>query len=203
MKRIYWLSAILFGLTLFAISPLNAGVEVTPAKDGGDVVFDSVILSAGTGTGDAVVGGVLDVNTTQYSTPADTTEHDAISYTLPANTLNADDKVLRVRVFGRTAANANTKTAKLYFNGTVLNTMSGTYNAATWVLRAEIIRQGAGDQMAIPDIAVLNAISYGISGFSTPAADETTDLIIKVTAQNGTAAAADVIVEGMIVELLN
>ena len=72
-------------------------------------------IRAGDGTGTAQLGGVLDVNTTQYSTPADTDPHDAITYTIPANTINTDGKIIRMKAFGTTAANANNKNFRLYF----------------------------------------------------------------------------------------
>ena len=77
-------------------------------------------IRAGGGTGTAQLGGVLDVNTTEYSTPADTVEHDAMTYTIPANTLNENGKTIRVIVWGSTAANANIKQYRIRLAGDTL-----------------------------------------------------------------------------------
>ena len=57
---------------------------------------------------------------TSTSTGADTTETDLQSYTLPANVLGTNGRAIRIRAWGDTAANGNTKTIRLKFGGTTL-----------------------------------------------------------------------------------
>jgi hypothetical protein len=166
----------------------------------GSVLPNGTAIDAGTGTADAVLGGVLTVNTTQASTTAVVTEEDLWTYSLPANTLSANNKAVRITVFGRTAANANNKDIKLYFAGTVVAARSGAFNAQVWMLTATVIRTGASAQLAIGQGST-NTDDRNTR--TTPAGDTTTALTIKMTGQNGTASANDIIFDGATVELLN
>ena len=80
---------------------------------------DTIIAGAGSGT--AKLGGVLDANTTTFSSPEDTVENDAISYTLPANTLNTDGKIVRIKAWGQAATNVNVKTVRIYLRTITVN----------------------------------------------------------------------------------
>jgi hypothetical protein len=146
------------------------------------------------------VSGVLTTTTTSAGTTAVTTEEDLFSYSLPANVLSANAKAVRILAFGRTAANGNTKTIKLYFGGTVVASRSGAFNGQDWFLSATVIRTSASAQLAIGQGSVN---SDDRNTRSTPAGDTTTALTIKMTGQNGTAAANDIIFDGATVEALN
>lgn len=167
-----------------------------PRKDGVPVI------PKGTGTATAVPSGVLVVNVTQAGTAGDTAETDLWTYSLPANTLSANGKGVRVRAWGTVGANGNTKSIRPYFGGTSLRLLSTTSNAGAWVCEWEIYRTGASAQKGV----VVNAITgtaLGISAVS-PAADTTAAIIIKLTGQNDAAAAAnDIVLEGARVEALN
>ena len=65
----------------------------------------------------------------------------------------------------------------------------------------EVIRGGVGSQHA----TFVRATNGGVNGVvgSSPTEDETTALIVKVTAQNAVAVEADIVVDGMTWELLN
>ena len=156
--------------------------------------------TAGGGTGEATIGGVLNSNTTQYSTPADTDQHDAMTYTLPANTLNSDGKTLRIIAFGKTGANANTKTIRIWFDGASSIGIVTTSSGGGWKLELLVARDGVGSQKRIGSSVLATASG---SQYGDDTADETAGIIIKTTAQNGTASAGDVLVECMLVELLN
>ena len=154
------------------------------------------------GTTQAKISGVLDVNTTTFSSPADTVENDAITYTLPANTLNTDGKMLRIEVFGTLGVNANAKTVRLYLGSTELSAdESTTQSGKVWRMNATVIRTGVGTQKSIYSASVSTA-DFQDRYFSITE-DETTALVVKVTAQSAIGDAADIVVEGMITELLN
>ena len=150
------------------------------------------------------IAGVLDVNTTQYSTPADTDTHDAVTYTLPAGTLSIDGKTVRVKAFGEFAANGNTKTVGVNFGTTgSLFTASSTPNNTDWTLEVDIIRTGVGGQKTIGFVRGVTTTSSGRAYYWAISEDETVAIDIAITVKNGTATAGDVVFEGMIVELLN
>jgi hypothetical protein len=150
----------------------------------------------------ATASGVLTVNTTAVGTNADTNEKDLWSYTLPANTLNANGKALRIRVILTTAANANNKTCTLYFGATTLK-LHGPLasNAQTWLFEAIVYRTGASAELATTQGHVAATLMTTVT--NTPAADTTAGIVIRVTGTNGTAVANDILFRSAIVELLN
>jgi hypothetical protein len=159
------------------------------------------------GTIAKTLGGVLTVNTTQTATAANTTETDLWTYSLPANALSADGKGVRITVFGTTAATANTKNIRLYFGSTVLESGGAlALNGNAWRVVAEVYRTGASAQLASALATV--SINDGSTGtartrLTTPAETLSGAITIKVTGQNGTAAANDIVFRGAIVEALN
>jgi hypothetical protein len=160
-------------------------------------------LPVGGGTATAQVSGVLSVNTTEASTGADTNETDLWTYSLPANTLNANGKSVRIRAWGSCAATANNKTIRLYFGATVLRIVANAaaINNGTWHVDAVVVRTAATAQTA----SAWKWEPIGGIGMSTTTPAETlaSAVAIKVTGQNGTAAANDVVFSGAIVEVLN
>lgn len=146
-------------------------------------------------------GNQLTSNSTSAGTIADTNETDLWSYTLPANSLTDNGRGVRISVLVTNAANANTKTTKLYVAGTnVLTSASLTAapNGTDYVATFTVIRTGAATQ-----------IGYGIHGLGTTfqaksnlvlAGDTAAGIIIKVSGQNGTAAANDIVFKHASVE---
>ena len=147
------------------------------------------------------VSGVLNVNTTQYSTPADTSAHDAITYDIPANALSYNGRTVRVKAYGSFGATGDSKTVTLYFGSTAIATATSSGNAKDWVLQAEVVRTGAATQKGIGD-GVADATQAAVA-YTGPTEDTTAAITAKIVAQNAVANAADIVVEGMIVELLN
>lgn len=167
------------------------------------VLAGSATLPVGTGTATAKVSGVLTVSTTQAGTGANTDETDLWSYSLPANTLNVNGKGVRVSVSVVYAANANTKTAKLYFGSHVV-TLTPTTTAANNISGYHIInviRTGASAQIRF-GIGTIGTAPQAVS-MQTPAEDTTAAITIKVTGQNGSAVANDIVFRGAIVEVIN
>jgi hypothetical protein len=162
-------------------------------------------LPVGSGTATAQVSGVLSVNTTQAGTGADTNETDLWTYSLPANTLNVDGKTLRVTVSGDNAANANAKTVKFYFGSTaVFISNAATTNPASWSATYVITRTGASAQLLVRVLSIYGAGAVVANPVtSTPAEATTGAITLKVTGQNGIAAANDIVFKGAVVEVMN
>jgi len=149
--------------------------------------------------------GVISVNTTQAANSG-TSETDLMSYTIPANVLDHDGAGIRVTAWGVTAATANNKTIKVYFDGTAaLSTGASTLNNYGWTATFLAFRTGVGAQDLWTEIraGAITAITTTLSasGVATDAADETAAIIVKVTGQSATAS-NDIIQHGMIVEIL-
>lgn len=147
------------------------------------------LSTAGTGTATFYPEGRLYSTGTAVSTGANTTETTGATYTIPANTLSANGQALRFRVYGTTGATANNKTVQIYFGGTsVYTTGAVAANAKPWFLNLTVIRTAAGAQTIVVE-GQFNAAA--VAAVTTATKDETTDLIIKNTMTNGTAAATD------------
>lgn len=157
----------------------------------------------GSGTGTASVGGTLSLQVNQLSFGADTTEDDGHSYTLPANSLDHNGAAVKLSIYGSTAATGNSKRLKLWFGGTAIyDTGAVAANNKSFQLSALITRVSVGNQKAIIS-GHFNGSVVTASAVVATTKDETTALILKDTAQCGTAAAGDILLEGFMVEALN
>lgn len=181
------------------INTLGTAQAVTGVKTFND---GSALVKCGTGSGTRNPSGVISITTTAVATGADTNETDAASYTLPANSLSANGKGVRVKAWGTTAGNGNNKTLQFYFGGTsVYTTGAVAANAKNWFVEATIIRTGAGAQ----DIAINGHFNGSIivaSNITTAAKDETATQVIKFTLTNGSSSASDIVLEGATIEFL-
>lgn len=159
--------------------------------------------NAGTGTETFRADGIINVDTTAGSTAANTTETTLITYSLPANSLDANGKGVRIRVTGQTANNANTKTVRLYFGTTVLfsNDITTAPNNQSWEFDAVVIRTSATTQKCISRGTV--GVAPQTTTYTGAGETLTSGVTIKVTGQNGTAMASDITAQMMIVEYLN
>lgn len=156
-------------------------------------------LYGGFGTGVTYLpGGVLSSQITPVSNVS-TTETDLMSYTLPANALSADGKGVRVTAFGTSAANGNTKTARLYFGATLVATQVFTSSASSWHIVADIVRTGAATQTA--GAYIITALFVGTTFTTAPTETLSGAVVIKATGQSGTGS-SDVTQTGMLVEAL-
>lgn len=165
----------------------------------------NIIGSAGvSATGQRIVNGVTSKTVSKAngasSTTAVTTQEDLKTYTIPANTLKPGQR-LRLRAFGTTAANANSKTIRLWFGGNSIVDHNGTWNALPWVMEAVI------------DVKASNSQDYNGNAFVSATAlttrqgsltvTDTSTIIVKCTGQNGTASAGDITCNGFSVELID
>lgn len=159
-------------------------------------------LTVGTGTATVTPLGLLTTSVTATCTTAVTTEETLWQYTLPANSLATNGRGVRITIFGSFGATANGKTVRMYFGGSQLYAAASTaINNGPWSYRGEVMRTGATTQVG-------NGLLHGgqatqfIQTTNAPAETLTSAVIIKVTGQNGTAAANDICVKSAAVEAL-
>jgi hypothetical protein len=157
-------------------------------------------VAAGGGSDPAKVGGILHVNTTAVGTDADTALKNLMVYVLPANTLNADNKGLKITAVLKTAANGNDKTILLKFGDTMIDTGAQAWNAEKIVLTAYVFRTGAGTQDSWVQLVRIGGNTVAINALTN---DETGGITIQLTGQNGTGTANDIVAESLTVEFLN
>lgn len=141
---------------------------------------------------------------TQTGNDANTNEKDLGTYALPANTLASDGQSIRMKAWGTLAANSNSKTVRLYFGG---HTTSFTTSSATdvkWLIESTLMRYQVGGQRRLNLFSIGASSATGGAGstVSTAAQDETTSLTLKVTGQSGTAAANNIVMDGLLIEFL-
>lgn len=138
----------------------------------------------------------------QYDTKdiASAAETDAHSYTLPANTLNANGRVVKVTAWGTFGSAAATRTLKVYIGATAFTIYTGTSSSNKWFAVAYIIKTGANTQDAT---GALVAIS-GVTGcfFGTAAITDTADIVLKTTITGSGGTAGEITEEGFLVEVV-
>jgi len=163
----------------------------------------------GTSTATIKVSGNLTCQTFNDSgaiTGANTTETDLATYTLPAGAMDSsvsgvsNRSGVHVYAWGTTAANANTKTIRLKFDGTTLksNTVTTAPNALDWYFDLHLHRYDSTNQTGIVKMWV-STNDQGTNVLS-PTATLSTAIIIKVTGQNGTASSGDISLRGFCVD---
>ena len=145
---------------------------------------------------------IADVNITAVGTDANTDEKDLITYSLPANSLSADGKGVRITAWGTVAANGNTKTIRLKFGATVISVIGPSeMSVLDWRIDGLVIRTGAATQDAMAT-EMLDTAAQDTT-ITTPTETLNGAVVIKITGLNGTASANDIVAEGMLVEYLN
>lgn len=161
-----------------------------------------MLINAGGGS-DTVYPMGAKVSTTAGSTTAVNTEETLITYTLPASSLSTTNRGLRVKVAGTTAANANTKTIRLYFGATVLmtNDITAAPNNTSWEMEYEIYRTSATTEKAVARGSVGSVAQT--TAYLGVGETLTSSKTIKVTGQNGVASAGDITAQFLSVTFIN
>lgn len=135
--------------------------------------------------------GDMYLNTNLGSVSCGTSETDLYTYTVPANALVANSNGLRMSVKGNFAANANSKTIKVYFGGSQIAGLAVTLNGSGWEIEVEayVTTFAASPSTSIIDTFVkVTAGDGSVSYVRTPALvsvskDLGADQVFKVTGQ--------------------
>jgi hypothetical protein len=141
--------------------------------------------------------------TTTLCTGANQTETDLWTYTLPASpaSFGADGRGIRITAWGLNAANSNVKTWKIHFGAATYTFTSGATNGTTSVGQLTVTRANAAAAQVYLGLGWVGAaVATPASGLLT--VDTTAAVILKVSAQNGTANANDACLRGVFVERL-
>lgn len=190
------------GLTVDGAGSFANSVDVTGALA---MASASSSVKVGASSETARLGGVINTDSTQAATGANTTDTTLFTYTLPANALDADGRVIKFTAWGSFAANGNTKTVRLKFNGAAgssIMAFSGTPNNQNWVLQGTVIRTGSNAQDFF-GTSVLGPTAATNATFGTATVTDNAAIDLAVTAQNGSSSANDIVYEGSLIEFLN
>ena len=161
---------------------------------------------AGWSTFGATVSARIFSNFTPVGTANGVGEHDLMTWTLPAGTLNVDGIGLHVIGWGKTVSNANAKILRAYFGARItIGDMAFTINeAGSWLADYWLIRSSATSQRTGSTVQCGpsgSAVTMQSCSVVSPAAEILANaLTIKFTGNTQTA--NDITQEGMIVTLL-
>lgn len=171
------------------------------------IVFlkNAFAVAVGSGTASATVGGTLSSSTTAVST-TDLLEDTLASYSLPANTLAVNGRGVRITVTCTFAANANAKTARVYFGSSVValsTSLAASPSNLTWHAVYTVFRTGAATQYA-SGLSVLSGVGAAQATSQTPVAPTETlsgAVLIKVTG-SGPTTIGDITLTSFLVEAI-
>ncbi len=157
-----------------------AGTFTTLSTTGKATVRVGTSTSGTSALGGAAFSHFADANNTT------TGETDLYTDTTVANTLGTNGDTIHARYSGTTAANANSKTIRIYFGGTLLfSTAAQTFNAFNWTFELWVVRESA----TIVRTHVMGI--WGATAFSNSVRVTGLTLsgtnIVKITGQSGTA----------------
>ena len=192
-------------VTLAANSVVTADItdaNVTTAKIADDNVTTAKIADANVTLAKLGSTGKLASAYADVGTPASTVETTLFTTTLAASQLAADGESVRMTAYGETAANANTKTLKVYLGASVIaqNSTTTAPNGKNWKIVADVTRSGATsavEHVSIEFDGVAAEIDVSKAGATWANAN-----VFSVTGTNGTSTANDIILKQAIVEYI-
>ncbi len=147
-------------------------------------------------------GPVIDLSTNvaAFSSANTNTSQTAMTYSLPASTLTTTGAGLYVETWGNVANNAASKSINLAVGGKSLSTGSFTSAAVSWSIDAYYFRTGASAQTALFEGWTGSTRVSSTTGTDTSV--ETSPITIAVTVTDASAASANVLVNGLLVQYL-
>ncbi len=160
-------------------------------------------LLMGSGAGAQTPIGVANVNTTVVGNVGAGTD-DLMTYSLPADSLSAARKGIRITVWGKYTNNANSKALTLMFGSQqiVLASLLGT-TGGKWRIQSTVISTGANAQNCdYLYFGITSTLSATIDTGSL-AAVQTTGSAITIKCTGAGVADNDITQEGMLVEFMN
>jgi hypothetical protein len=187
-------------------SPAISGGTIDNAVIGGITpaagTFTTLVGKAGNSTTNVRAGGMISAQLTATGTGADTTEDTLQTFMLPANAFDATGRGIHIEAWGTTGADANNKTVRLYFGTTkIYDSTPLTTNNGSWYLWANVYKTGPSTQTAVATSTFIN--STPTTAVNSPNQTDTSPITIKITGQNGTAVANDIVCNGMTVNFIN
>lgn len=125
-------------------------------------------------------------------------EDNLITYTLPENTVMTNSQYLKITAWGTTAANANNKRVRLYFNGAIIaDTGALAANNKDWLITATVLRLNSSI-MQYSSIGQFNGAAVQTDFATVGGMDYTIANTIKCTGE--ATANDDVIQSGFLIE---
>jgi hypothetical protein len=158
----------------------------------------------GSGTGTFGLSGDINVQNSAagVGNTNDTTEDTLFTYSLPASSLDTTGRALFITAFGSFANNSHSKHARLYFGSEVIDSGANTTTGGIgWVLEMTVLKTGSSTQI-ISSQTVAGTVHGGCTT-QAGAETDTSAITIKVTGQTGTAAANDILCNGLVVGAAN
>lgn len=157
-------------------------------------------------TNSVTIGGVLCISSATAATTG-TTEEVLATCTLPANAFNTNGRAIRIKAWGSSAANGNTKLMRIRFGGiggTTISQRSFVTASHFPYVEAIVLRTGASAQIAFGESGsgAENSSSTAQQNRSSPTSDTTAAIDIVITGHTATAA-GDLTLTGFMVEFLN
>jgi hypothetical protein len=147
-------------------------------------------------------GGSIGLNTqvAAFSSANTNTSQTMFTFSVPAGTLSVAGNGLYVETWGTTAANAAPKSITLNIGGQKVNTGTFTTSASAWSLDAYVFKTGASAQtMLFEGWAGSSRVT---SAVGTDTSVDTSAISITVVATDASAASANVLGNGIIVQFL-
>lgn len=117
-----------------------------------------------------------------------TSETDLMSHVIAANSLNVNNRSLKLIAWGTTAGNANIKTLKFKLGAKVitLNPTTTAPNGLTWRMEAWVIRTGANAQRIVVKFE-FTGLPSELLLLDTATETDTAAITAKITGQSATA----------------
>lgn len=145
--------------------------------------------------------GVLYSTIATAGTSTGTSEETLATYSLPANALDVTGRRIRVCTSWHMATNGNNKTIKLYFGASVISSGTLTDSNKNGVACLDVVKSGASTQIVTGTMLhdTTNITPYINAGSD----DDTAAITIKMTGQDGSASANDIVMEDFYVQYMN
>jgi hypothetical protein len=187
--------ALIFGGSAFAANvPFVTGPGPNEPSQT-NATINGVIQSIISGVSGYIGGTVGPINST-----ATTAAQTLASTVIPSGTLNAAGQSLHIHCWGTTGANTNSKTMRINFGGNVFATVASAANAQTWDLEM-FAQTSTGSTVS----AILGRGGIGTLPVTPLASSDTVDnyagaLTASCGGTQGTASAADIVLQGFTIE---
>lgn len=187
----------------FGYTPENQVNKATDFTILNNTLYASILAVNNQITAKRNENGILANSVADVGTDADLLEKVLKTYTLPGATLAVNGSFIEVEAVLTCAANANLKTIKLHFGATSVAIIDAVaVNDKTVIIKAKINRTAPGGQLSVSEIisSSITALDVYKTRITSPAETLSGDVVIKVTGQNGTATANDIVCKQMIVK---